>query len=129
MSAVRVLQVTSMVRALRVISWVVFKFLTMLCCAFVFQFYSHAHVFSLSIFQWESVVHSQRVPNHRHLHVYLLMAKKMATLGHPSTLLIPLVAKTCTMSRASLQSAGIMGKFNIWCVGKGTARLTTPGNL
>ena len=74
-------------------------------------------------------MHQKRVPNHRHLHVYLLMAKKMATLGHPSTLQIPLVAKTCTMSRTSLQSAGIMAEFNIWCIGKGTARLTTPGNL
>ena len=66
------------------------------------------------------------MPNHRHLHVYPLMAKKKPTLGHRGTMQIPLVAKTCTMSIiASLQSAGIMGKFSIWCIGKGTARLTT----
>ena len=28
----------------------IFKFLLMLCCAFVYQFYSYAHVFILSIF-------------------------------------------------------------------------------
>ena len=101
----------------------------MLCCAFVFQFYSYARVFIRSIFNGKAWFTAKECQTTGTYTSTFLKAKKMATLGHPSTLQIPLVAKTCTMSRTSLQSAGIMNKFNIWCVGKGTARLTTPGNL
>ena len=61
------------------------------------------------------------------------MAKKMAALGHPSTLQIPLVAKTCTMTRTSLQSTGIIGciKYLVRWQGYGEADDTwkSPAHL